>query len=160
MHWQLFNNPTRFPIANACDHSSYRNLYLMWGGAYGTTRVFVWANSFEDAFEEFVEWADDHAPGLLTKLDTSDLKSSARDLGIPWQSSWPDYEDDDFVRVLENAEADLTLIGHTTLKHGQYIPSWEWGGDDVSGSEEYDNVKRRSIMECSGGSWKGRKGRR
>ena len=35
---------------------------------------------------------------------------------------------------------DWTVIGHTSLKHGVHIASYEWGGDDVTEEVEYDTV--------------------
>ena len=35
----------------------------------------------------------------------------------------------------------------TTLKCGQYIPSYEWGGDDVTDREEWWDVVKRSLLE-------------
>jgi len=129
-------------------HRRPTTLYRMWLGAYGTERVYVWADSFESAFETLVEWADDNAPGVLTTIDESDLRAAAEDLGVAWREDWPDWDDRDFGRVVESAEADLTLIGHTMLKHGTHIPSWEWGGDEVEqGSDEYERVKDRSLAE-------------
>lgn len=42
--------------------------------------------------------------------------------------------DDNAPGVLTNAdddEPDMTMCGHTTLKNGNAIPSWEWGGSAV-----------------------------
>lgn len=52
-----------YPIVNPNDKSWTRHAYLMWAGAYGT-KAYIYANSFDDAFEHFVEWLDDNAPGL------------------------------------------------------------------------------------------------
>lgn len=133
------------------EPSSYRGgLYRLWFGAYGTTILYVWQDSFESAFEEAVEWLDDNAPGHLIELTEDDLKAAAEDEGIEWQSHWPDWEDSDFTRVAESAEADLTLIGHTTLQHGSYVASYEWGGDDVaSGTDEWRTVAERSLDEIA-----------
>lgn len=139
------------PIANpdAIPVEGHRlQLFRMWAGAYGSTHVYVWAEHFEDAFEELVEWLDDNAPGLLTDVDESDYRAAARELGIEWQEHWPDWEDRDFEAVAEQAEADLTTIGHTTLKHGQFIASWEWGGSEVEkGGREYELVLKKSLGE-------------
>ncbi len=145
------------PIANAGEYWMYestggaaglrKGLYLMWAGQVGSVRVYVWADSFESAFEEFVEYLDDEAPGMLTDVTEDDLKEAAQDKGIEWQETWPDWEDSDFVVVAEAAEVDLTSIGHTTLKHGQYIASWEWGGAEVTSEEDWDIVAERSVEE-------------
>ena len=150
--------PNKYDIANPCDAEIYApgrvkpyrggtSLFRMWLGPYGTT-VYVWADGFESAFETLVEWADDNAPGFLVSLDVDDLKSAAEDLGVEWQSHWPDWDDEDFSKVVEHAEIDLTVIGHTTLTHGQYIPSHEWGGSDVTDSDEYEEIRRESLELC------------
>lgn len=93
-------------------------------GAYFNTRVRVWAKAdcFEDAFETAVEWLDDHAPGHLVNLTQEDYNEAASILGLD-----PTSEDEDIQNeIRETAEADLTHIGHTTLKHGQFLYSWEW----------------------------------
>jgi len=148
------------PIANAAEvegniDEDYRpignvTLFEMWLGETGTTWVYVWADSFESAFEELAEWADDNTPGHIVKLTIADLKSAARDRGIRWRQGWPDYEDRDFERVVDAAEDGLTLVGHTTLKHGSYIVSHEWGGQEVDpGSDAWRIVVDRSFAEVS-----------
>lgn len=139
----------KLQIANADAAEEGESLYAMWLGPYGTT-VYVWGRSFDDAFEEMVEWADDNAPGSLVDLTEADLKEAAEDAGVEWDPEWPDYDDPAFMRVVEDAETDLTTIGHTTLKHGQYIPSHEWGGDDVTGGEQFEEILRASRKEAWG----------
>jgi len=90
-------------------------------GAYGWTKVRVWADSYEDAFEIASEWLDDHAPGHLIRLTKEDWKEAADELGLD-----PETEDEnEQEEIRTKAEADLIVIGHTTLKHGQYIAAWE-----------------------------------
>lgn len=135
------------PILNPSDHDWKDELTRLWFGAYGTTKLYYWDN-LEDGFEAAVEWADDHAPGLLSTVDLADYKNAAEEEGIKWKKSWPDFEDEQFERVVQAAEADMTMIGHTTLTHGNAVPSFEWGGDTVPHrSKEYDAVLRRSQEE-------------
>jgi hypothetical protein len=105
------------PIANPCDYDWTRELYYFSLGAYGSTHVYVWANSADDAMEEMVEWVDDNAPGLL---------------------SWSESEED---------EVDMYVVGHTTLEHGNVMPSWEIHFDEVTGKKKAA-VKRLSQIEC------------
>lgn len=128
-------------------HRKQTTLFRMWAGEGDSTHVYVWAGSFDDAFEEFAEWLDENAPGHLTDVTVDDLKEAAEALDIEWQEHWPDFEDRDFEKVAESAEADLTNIGHTTLKHGQYLRSWEWGGEEVHSEKERDIVLERSEQE-------------
>ena len=133
------------PVVNPSDHDWTRNnLYCMWAGAYGDVKCFVWADSFDDAFEHLVEYLDDHAPGCLTRVD---YDAAARELGYDSyaaaETHSPDtYNDGNLDRIREIAETDMTIIGHTTLKNGDAIPSWEWGGDEISDKcETFDAVK-------------------
>jgi hypothetical protein len=105
------------PIVGDPDGSCITNLYLMWAGGMSSRRLFVWAESFETAFEELVEYLDEHAPGFLSKseeilADMTDEERAAIEAG---EAEIPDH----------------TMIGHTTLENGDCIPSWEWGGCDV-----------------------------
>jgi hypothetical protein len=100
-------------------------LFEMWAGAYADTKVLVRAEDFETAFELLVEWLDDNAPGCLTTLHPSDYLAAAEELGLTWTSDW---EDPNTSKIVEHAEMDLTVIGHTTLKNGTHIASHEWGG--------------------------------
>lgn len=104
-------------------------LFEMWAGAYATTKALVRADSLESAFEAFVEYLDDHAPGMLTQID---YDAAARELGFAsWDSVYVESEwTEDAERVSEHAEMDMTVIGHTTLKHGNAIASHEWGGHE------------------------------
>lgn len=142
------------PIANS--HTSYSNhtLFRMWAGACAPTFVYVWADHFEDAFEEFVEWLDDNAPGHLTTNEEfmELLNEAAQDMhGKTWDELTAECDNvwDEFSDVIERAEADLTSIGHTTLKHGTHIASYEWGGDEVTDSEEYETVLLAGVGEES-----------
>jgi hypothetical protein len=137
-------NPGEFEVDTEPRYRT-RQLFRMWFGAYGETALYVWADSFESAFEEAVEWLDDNAPWHLTSLDESDLKEAADDLGIAFSKDMPE---EDLMRVMEHAETDLTLIGHTTLEHGEYVASWEWGGDEVTDARELELVEERSVQEA------------
>ena len=122
------------PIANGCDAETWRNLYCMWAGAYGDTRLFVWADSFDDAFEHLVEWLDDNAPGLFSKIDWDDAarEHGFESMAAALEQHGNDYDCAEIEAIRETAEMDMTTIGHTTLDNGDCIPSWEWGGDEIT----------------------------
>lgn len=138
------------PIANPSQVDFFEDnrfvregpLWQLSFGAYGSTHVYVWADGAESAFEEAVEWLDDNAPGMLVMVGEEDYQRAADELGKVWDPSEPDYE------VIETAEADMTMIGHTTLKHGNAVASWEWQLREVErGSDEWNDVVERSREE-------------
>lgn len=147
------------PIANPSEAAScvgerrgrWCNLFLFSFGAYGDTQLYVWADYLDSALEVAAEWLDDNAPGRLVKLGEDELKEAAEDLGVQWKRDWPDWEDEEFQSVVEQAEADLTMVGgHTQLKHGDYLLSHELGVSDVTGEREYQGVLVRSFEEPDG----------
>jgi hypothetical protein len=111
--------------------------------------VYIWADSFDDAWEELVEYLDAHAPEVFETIGEDELKEAADDLNIPWKATWPDWQDRDFEKVVEHAEADYTMISHTTLKSGgTHIRSDMWGGDDVTDGDELNEVWTLSAESC------------
>jgi CO/xanthine dehydrogenase Mo-binding subunit len=114
---------TTVPIADS-DGGNVTG-YLFSFGAYGSTHVAVLASSVDDGLEAAIEWLDDNAPGLLSTVSEEDYAREAALLHVEWP---PDEGTDsrDVDRVMRAAEADMTIVGWTTLKHGNCIPSWEW----------------------------------
>lgn len=142
------NTRPDYPIVNAAEHAFADNLFLMWAGAYGDTRGYVWADSDEAAFEAWVEYLDDHAPGLLVSHEEFRelLDEAAKEAGFASFGAVPEGTSE-FASIVEDAEGDLTVIGHTSLKRGAHIPSWEWGFDEVTDASEFDAVQARSELE-------------
>lgn len=146
----------KYEIVNPSDVDSWSrtHLYLMWFGAYGTDRVLVWADSFDSAFETAVDYFDDpKSCGVFTFTEESDYKAAAEDEGIEWPAGgWDDLSERDQEKVREAAEADLTVIGHTTLScmpkgaWGAFVASWEWGGDDITG-DDLKYIRAKSLAE-------------
>lgn len=115
-------------LANGLFNRDKQSQFQFCFGAYGWTKVRVWADSLDDAFEIAVEWLDDNAPGHLIDLTQDDYNEAAKDLGLD-----PASEDEDIQNeIRETAEADLTHIGHTTLNHGQFLTSYEWTVDEIT----------------------------
>ncbi len=159
------------PIANASEHAATHRtqLFRMWAGSACNAgllgrEVYVWADHFGDAFEVLVEWLDDNYPSALTSpAEMIELLDEAsREVGHEsWEAAQTHWKVNggheaagwycdmlnDLHEIVEAAEADLTIIGHTTLKHGYAIPSHEWGGNEVD-AEELREVKVRSVEEC------------
>lgn len=98
-------------------------------GAYGETHlaVMIDGGSIESALEAAFEWLDENAPGLLCRVD---YEGAAKELGIECSSTV-----DECYSIQERAEADLTICSHTTLKHGDAIPSHEWYVRELTSDE-------------------------
>lgn len=106
-------------------------------GDYG----YIWSDSDEIPLEEWVDYLDDVSPSIFETVDEDDLKEAAEDLGKEWQDDWPDWGDPEFAEVAEHAEADLDVIGHTTLKSGTHIPKDAWSFETIETySDEYNEV--------------------
>ena len=124
---------TRVPNAN--DPSDGERCFRFVFGAYGSTRVDVFADHAEDAFEVATEWLDDNAPGYLVAVGLTELKEAAQELGLslPISAAGETWDDSpEFERILAKAEEGLTPISHTTLKHGSYLVSHEWDFSELT----------------------------
>jgi len=105
-------------LANPSEHDWKDNLYLIWFGSMFATNFLVWAKGFEDALEIAAETA--HDAGMkgffVDDAQMQEYYAEAREeLG-------PDAEEDE---VMQQAEEDLTYT------ESGYVPSHEWGGQDV-----------------------------
>lgn len=131
-------NPTDLPQARHYRYNRGQLFKMSTNvGDYG----YIWSDSDEYPFEEWVDYLDDASPSVFETVTEDDLKESAADLGIEWKDSWPDWSDPDFERVSEHAEADLDVIGHTTLNSGTHIPKDAWGVETIDNySDEYNEV--------------------
>lgn len=112
-------------------------LFRVGFGAYDDTEVYVWTSSADDAFEEACDYAADKGWwGVFTSLDDGDMRDAAKGLGYAWDG-WDSFnpcEHREHEAILARAEADLTVIGHTTynppadtgLTGPLYVASHEW----------------------------------
>jgi len=131
----------RFAETRYARHGS--GLWEFQFGAYGDTHLYVWADGMGSGFEIAVEWLDDHAPGMLTMVSEEDYQQAAEELGKVWDPSDPDDE------IMQTAEADMTMIGHTTLKHGNAVASWEWTVREVTTSAAFPSDEWNEVVERS-----------
>jgi len=106
---------------NASDRAWTRHRYILWFGAYGSTRLMVWANSLEDALDECVDWIADHEPSLLAdEAVESEYRSHLAELA----DCGCDPEDEQTIeRAQDYAERDTLSAGNA----GHYLNSREWG---------------------------------
>jgi len=113
----------------------------MWAGAYAEIPGYVWARSEDDAFEIWVDYLDDNAPGCLTSHEDAAeyLREYCEEHDCSEEQAYNDSWEERY---------DLTTIGHTTLKHGAHIPSYEWGLYSIDpGTQEYREAFAESVRE-------------
>ncbi len=131
------------PVIREAGHGESKG-YLFSFGAYGDTHVAVIGGSLEDGLEACLDWLDENEPGLLHTVSAEDYAEAAKELGIEWPRE--DF-DEDAEKVTQHAEMDMTMVGHTTLEHGNCIPSWEWTARDLVATE-LATLMRRFCRDC------------
>jgi hypothetical protein len=126
-------NPLRWAIANETEGASGArdNLYAFHFGAYGDSRLLVWARSVEAALEEAGSFLADHWPGHIVSEPTHTelCKEACEDAGLTWPPPegfdvWGDA-DSRYRNAIESAESDLTYT------ESGWLTSYEWTVDDV-----------------------------
>ncbi len=95
---------------NGSDRDWTRHRYILAFGAYGRTRLMVWANSLENALDEAIDWIVDNKPGLLGDEQVHEAYSEALAEGKSEEEA------------IEEAEVGTTC----GCNEGHYILSWEW----------------------------------
>jgi hypothetical protein len=104
---------------NFSDRHWTSNRFILCFGAYGDTRLMVWANHLEDALDECVDWISENAPGLLCNDEVNE--SYREELGRLIASGID--EDEASREAWDMATQDVTTAGNA----GDHILSYEWG---------------------------------
>ncbi len=126
-------NPLDLPLGGRRQTAMRKTeLFALQFGAYGWTKLLVWARSAETALEEASGWLAEHEPGIFVDQD------ALRRMEEEYREENPDADDE---HVMDEAYTDLTYT------EDGYIPSWEWTLDDVSGSELFDVALKASQEE-------------
>lgn len=123
-------NPLDLPLTES-RAGRKTELWAMQFGAYGWTKLLVWARSGETALEEASGWLAEHAPGIF--VDQEELESLERE----YRAEHPDADEDD---IAGEAYQDLTYT------EDGYIPSWEWTMSAIHG-DMYDVTLEASKEE-------------
>ena len=95
---------------NPTDKDWTKHRYVLWFGAYGSTRLIVSANSLDDAIEEASGWLADNEPGHFHTEYVNETYQECVGKGMSEEEAW------------EEATTDMTC-----LDQGRYLASWEWG---------------------------------
>ena len=98
-------------LVNPSDRDWTSQKFVLWFGACGTTRLVCWANSYQDAFDESIDWIVENAPGLLCDESVNEEYNSAIAEGLSIEDA------------MERAEQDTTTGGNC----GNRVNSWENG---------------------------------
>lgn len=106
----------KLTIVNPWDRDQTTGQWLICLGAYGDTRLVIWADGADSALDEAIDWAVDHAPGLLADESVAEEYNRAIAEGLS--------EDE----AQERATVDTTSGGSC----GHYINSWEWAIDEAN----------------------------
>lgn len=116
-------------LVNPSDKTWTKHRFIFWFGAYGWTRLMVWANSLDDALDEAVDWIADNAPGLLA--DDAVTEEYNRCIGEGMSEE----------EAQEEATVDTTCAGNC----GHYLNSWEWGilAEDPTRAEVLELLGRK-----------------
>jgi hypothetical protein len=106
---------------NSSDQDWTDHRYILGFGAYGWTRLMVWANSLQDALDESIDWIADHAPGLLCddQVHEEFRRLRGQEPDENGQLSLPFLSEEE---AMQEAEQDTTCGGN----YGHYILSHEW----------------------------------
>jgi hypothetical protein len=114
-------------LVNPEDRNWTRHRYVLWFGAYGPTRLMVWANDLDSALEEAAEWLSEKAPGLIMKEWSDEHKDLIREVceerGISFPEGFQAMDMETQWDIAEQAEADLTRT------ESGFLTSYEWGLD-------------------------------
>lgn len=114
----------RVVMINPTMRTYHEHAYVLWFGAYGWTRLHVYADSLEDALEECAAWLADYAPGLIVKTGSDEYQDLMREACVELELPWPPPKDADLDPYWE-AE-DSAMVDMTRTESG-WIASWEWG---------------------------------
>jgi hypothetical protein len=107
-------------------------LFAMHFGAYGTTRLLLWADHLETALELAAEWLAQYAPGhISTEEHIGQLVKEV-------QEEEPGISDED---AYEKATADLTYT------ESGYLTSYEWTVDDIPKSSDLHKAALEASKE-------------
>ncbi len=112
-------------LANPGNAGWVRHRYLFSLGAYGWTKVLVWANDLDDALDEAAEWCEEHAPELFCDGAVQELFAEATTEGYDEEEAW------------EHAEVDTVRTDN-----GHWFLSWEVSFIEDPTREDILNAQR------------------
>ena len=120
-------------IVNASDRDWSRHSYLLSFGAYGWTRLLVWENSLDDAFETAAEWLVEHAPGHVVVMGSRDyddlMREACEESGLEWPIPPGALIDDDALAERYWQAEDAAMVDSYRTEAG-WIHEWSVALED------------------------------
>ena len=98
-------------LVNPEERQWTRERFVFAFGAYGWTRLMVWADGLDSALETAIDWIAEYAPGLLHDDEVNEEYQRLIDEGMPEEQAF------------EESSVDCITFGHNGL---HFLPSWEW----------------------------------
>lgn len=127
------NDRNPYILVNPGDYGGSPGLIAFQFGAYGDTRLLVWARSWEQGADRAAEWLADYAPGHITS------ESAVAQLMKEAQQDEPALSEEE---AYEKATADLYYT------EAGWLTSHEMHGDDVpKGDPMYQAALKASRLE-------------
>ena len=103
-----------------------KSRFLLAFGAYGWTKLLVWADHLEDALDEAIDWIADNEPGLLCNDQVAEDYREALARLTEENAALPEEErrseEDLESEAYDESTEDTTCGGNS----GDYILSYEW----------------------------------
>jgi len=129
----------RVLMINPTERRYYDHAYVMWFGAYGWTRLHVFASDLEDALETCAAWLADHAPGLITKSGDEQWNELMAEACAERGLAWPIPEDAD-LEPYHEAE-DGAMSDQTRTESGWINEDCGMALKDPTAKQLYDYIK-------------------
>lgn len=111
---------------NIVNPDRHLRKYLIFLGAYGWTRLLVFARTWDDAVDEAIDWCVQNAPGLLCTTEVHEEYDRLVERGVDQDEAW------------EQAALDTVCGGNA----GDYLLSWELSIIENPTREDIQRAKR------------------
>ena len=113
-------------------------MWVLGFGAYGDTRLAVYAESLDAALNECVDYIAENLPGILAD---EQVQEAYREALAELVAEGADPDDEEAIQwAQEQAEEDTTIAGNES----HYLLSWEWGV--ILDGERSTRATRKAVL--------------
>lgn len=128
----------RVVMINPTCREHYTHSYVLCFGVFDPTRLYVYANSLDDALEECGGWLVEHAPGLIITQDSEEYDEIMTELCGERELKWPPPDDLDKTDSEAYWNAEDEIDGYPT--EAGWIPDLGVALEDPTTAELYAYV--------------------